>query len=237
MSDWNDRVALVTGANRGLGLEFARQLVEGGARVFALCRDPRRATDLAALAAGHTDRIAVHAADVADDASVADAFAAVGRATDRLDLVVNNAGVFGPRDQTLETLDFGAVREVFEINVLGALRVVRAALPLLDGPAPRVVQISSLMGSIADNGSGGAWAYRLSKAALNMATRNLGHELIRRGIVTAALHPGWVRTAMGGDGAPLSAGDAVRAMLATIARLGPAESGLFLDREGRPLAW
>jgi len=237
MSPWTDRTAVVTGANRGLGLGFVRHLARAAGRVFALCREPDRAEALAALAARHGGRVTVVGCDVTDDASVARAFEGVAAAAGTVDLLINNAGVFGPRNDSLETLDFDALRAVFEVNVIGTLRVTRAALPVLGGPSPRVIVLSSLMGSIADNQSGDAWAYRLSKAALNMATRNLGHELIGRGIVAAALHPGWVRTDMGGAGAPLEVDEAVAAMLGTIALLGPDASGMFVDRDGQPLSW
>lgn len=237
MSPWVDHTAVVTGASRGLGLGFVRQLAAGRARVFALCRDPERADALRELAEGTDGRVTAVRCDVTDDASVDAAFAAIGQRAPVVSLLINNAGMFGPRDDSLETLDLDAVREVFEVNVLGPLRVTRAALPLLDGSSPRVIMISSLMGSIADNQSGDAWAYRLSKAALNMATRNLGHELIRRGIVAAALHPGWVRTGMGGRKAPMEVDEAVASMLGTIALLGPDASGMFIDRDGQPLSW
>jgi NAD(P)-dependent dehydrogenase (short-subunit alcohol dehydrogenase family) len=228
----------VTGAGRGIGLEFARRWLERGDRVFALARRPAKSTGLAALALRHAGALRSIECDVGDDDSVARARTEVEEGADRLDLVVNNAAVFGARNASVETLALADVRHVFEVNVLGALRVSRAFLPLLRrGRRPALVHISSLLGSIADNSSGGYWDYRLSKAALNMAARNLAIELKQDGVLSVALHPGWVRTDMGGPDAPLGVEEAVAAMVRTIDALGPDQSGGFYDRTGRPAPW
>lgn len=229
---------LVTGANRGLGLEFARQWVEAGRRVFGLARDPAGSPELQALAEAHPDSLTPVPCDVADGESVTAARERVAEAVDSLDVVVNNAGVAG-RGDGIEDLDLEAVRRVFEINTLGPLRVTRAFLPLLraaEKPA-RLVHMTSLMGSIEDNRSGGSTPYRISKCALNMASRNLAHELADEEIVSVVLHPGWVRTDMGGAGAPLPAPDAVAALIRTIESLEMEQSGRFYDRDGQPLPW
>lgn len=234
----SDRRALITGASRGLGLEFVRQWLERGDTVFALARRPQRSAGLTELARAHGERLALVECDVADDASVAASRLAVARRTDRLDLLVNNAGVYSRVDVALETLDFDELRSVLEVNLIGALRTAREFLPLLrQGRSPRLVQITSLMGSIDDNGSGGYWAYRISKSALNMATRNLAHALKKDGIISAALHPGWVRTDMGGPNAPLSPAEAVAGLVAAIDRLTKQQSGGFFDRDGTPCPW
>lgn len=232
------RKVLVTGANRGLGLGFVQLWHEQGREVFALCRAPEKATQLQGLAAESGGRVQVFACDVGDPASVAAAGAALAEATDSLDLVLNNAGMYGPRAGSLAELDEDAIRQVFDINTLGPLRVTRALLPLLEkGSAPRLAHMTSLMGSIADNGSGGSWAYRISKAALNMANRNLAHELEVKGIPSVVIHPGWVATDMGGSGAPLSIRESVGAMAATLDAVTMEERGAFLDREGKPIPW
>jgi NAD(P)-dependent dehydrogenase (short-subunit alcohol dehydrogenase family) len=229
---------LITGASRGLGLGLVRLWLEAGHRVVALAREPERSAGLRELVSRHGDLLLWRACDVADEASVEAARAAVESRCEALDVLVNNAGVYGPRGDTLETLDMGEMQRVFEVNALGALRVTRAFRPLLArGEQPRVALMSSLMGSIEDNGSGGSWAYRLSKAALNMAGRNLAHELSATGILTVVLHPGWVRTDMGGAGAPLGIEEAVADLAATIERAGPEQDGRFLDRQGVPLPW
>ncbi|MFQ5877719.1 MAG: SDR family oxidoreductase [Acidobacteriota bacterium] len=232
------RHIVVTGASRGLGLGFARRWLERGERVFALARDPAAAPALGELAGAHPESLRVQQCDVADDASVETARRAVEAVWERVDILVNNAGICGAREDALGALDFGELRRVFEVNAVGPLRVARAFLPLLGrGARPRVVHISSLMGSIDDNGSGGAYAYRMSKAALNMASRNLGHELRRSGILSVALHPGWVRTDMGGPGGRLSVEEAVASLASTIDRLGPEHNGGFYDLEGQPAPW
>ncbi|HEU4401044.1 MAG TPA: SDR family oxidoreductase [Candidatus Polarisedimenticolia bacterium] len=232
------RRILVTGAGRGLGLEFSRQWLERGHEVFALARDPGRSKGLADLKRRHPDTLRTQACDVADDASVERGRRAVEAAWDRLDILVNNAGLFGTRGGTVESLDLEEVRRLIEVNTLGPLRVTRAFLPLLrKGTRPRVIQITSLMGSIDDNKSGSYYSYRLSKAALNMASRNLAHDLKTSGILSVALHPGWVRTEMGGSDAPLGVEEAVSALIHAIDALTPDQSGGFFDRLGKPQPW
>ncbi len=232
------RPILLTGASRGLGLEFTRQWLAAGHRVFALARNPEASRGLRDLSIRHPDRLVTRPCDVSDDASVAAARLRVGELTDRLDLVLNNAGTYGSQDDEPSTLDLAEARRVFEVNTLGPLRVSRAFLPLLRrGDRPRLVHITSLMGSIADNRSGSALAYRMSKAALNMASRNLALELAPNGIPSVVLHPGWVKTDMGGPRAPLPVEEAVAALIKTIDLLTAEHSGGFFDREGRPAPW
>lgn len=236
----NELNVVVTGANRGLGLGFARRWSSQGRRVFALCRDPRLAGDLNALAADADGRVQVLACDVGADGSVEGACTAVTKFTDRVDILVNNAGVYGekPKQGSLDALDFAELRRVFEINTIGPLRVMRTFLPLLRrSERPRVAHLTSLMGSIGDNGSGSNYAYRMSKAALNMATRNLGHEMTTLGVPAVAIHPGWVATDMGGGSAPLGVEESVEAMCRTIESIEPAHAGRFVDREGKDLPW
>jgi len=227
---------LITGASRGLGLEFTRQWLARGDRVVALARRPETSEGLRELARRHPETLKVVACDVADDASVEKAKRTVEAAESILDLVVNNAGTFGSREGALEKLNFVDVRRTFEVNTLGPIRISRAFLPLLEkGANPRLVHITSMMGSISDNKSGGYWDYRMSKAALNMASRNLAVEVGPRGIASILLSPGWVRTDMGGPGAPLSPEQSVADLIRTIDGLGSEHSGGFFDRDGKPL--
>jgi len=228
---------LITGASRGIGFEFARRYLEAGHTVFALARAPE-SSPLKDLVAKPSTRLVCVPCEVADDASVRHAREAVEKKTEALDLVLNNAGTFGPEDDRLEKVDFAQMRRVFEVNAFGPIRVSREFLPLLrSGAEPKLVHLTSLMGSVSDNRSGGRWSYRMSKAALNMASRNLALELARDGIISVVLHPGWVRTDMGGPSAPLKVEDAVLSMVQTIARLTPGASGSFLDRHGKPAPW
>lgn len=229
---------LVTGASRGLGLEFTRQWLEAGRRVFALAREPKDSPGLRELAKLHPEALAAVACDVGDDASVEKARREVEKRCDALAVVVNNAGAYGRRDSGLESLDWKEVHRVLDVNTLGPLRVSRAFLPLLRrGKRPRLVHITSLMGSLDDNRSGGAWAYRISKAGLNMASRNLAHEVGPNGIASVVLHPGWVRTDMGGPRAPLAVEEAVASLVKTIDALTMEHNGTFLDRYGKPAPW
>lgn len=231
-----DRIAVVTGAGRGIGLEFCRQLLESGAIVVACPRRPG-SEGLAQLRRDRPDRAFEIPMDISDDASVAAGAEEIGRRVDRVDLLINNGGVY-PHDGSLESLDTDALVDAFSVNAVGALRVTRALLPLLrEGRDRKLVQITSLMGSIADNGSGGSYGYRMSKTALNMAVRNLAHELGPEGFVALAMHPGWVQTRMGGSGAPLGPRDAVSSMLRTALAAGDDSNGAFLNYEGKALPY
>jgi NAD(P)-dependent dehydrogenase (short-subunit alcohol dehydrogenase family) len=232
------RRILITGGKRGLGLEFARQWLARGDEVVVLARRPESSRDLVDLARLHPGALTTLNCDVASDASVESARRHVERSRDRLDLLVNNAGIIGKEGVSIDGIDLEEARDLLEVNTLGPLRVCRAFVPLLrNGANPRIVHLTSLMGSIDDNRSGGYWGYRMSKAALNMASRNLAHALEKDGIVSVVLHPGWVRTEMGGPQAPLSATEAVASMIRTIDDLTLRHSGGFFDRVGKPCPW
>lgn len=225
-------VYLITGANRGLGLEFTRQLVSQGHTVFALCRNPHEAPALRALEAAAGDRLQIRIGDVATDASLR----SVASELESLDVLINNAGVMGERGIGLSELSLDAMAKVMDTNVYGVLRATRAFLPALrKGKLKKVANISSLMGSISDNSSGGSYAYRVSKAAVNMLTRTMAHELAAEKFTVLALHPGWVKTDMGGSQAPLESPDSIAAMLSTIHAKGPSDSGGFFARDGAEL--
>ncbi|MBI1207679.1 MAG: SDR family NAD(P)-dependent oxidoreductase [Azospirillum sp.] len=225
---------LITGSNRGLGLEFVRQYAAAGWTVVATAREPGRADALRALARG--GRVTVIPLDVGDAGAVA---ALAGTtAVPALDLLINNAGVYGAESATPESLDFVDWQRVLDINTLGPLRVSLALLGRLRaGRGRTVVTITSQMGSIADNRSGGYYAYRSSKAALNAAMRSLALDLRPEGFTVALLHPGWVRTDMGGPAAPMAISDSIAALRRTIDGLTPAKSGKFLNYDGRELPW
>jgi NAD(P)-dependent dehydrogenase (short-subunit alcohol dehydrogenase family) len=220
---------LVTGANRGIGLEYARQLAAQGHTVIGTARDPAAATELRAI----TDRI--EALDVADAASVA----ALARRLDgvAIDILVNNAGVISRDDNDLASVDFEEMQRAFEVNAFGPLRVTQALMPNLKlGQRKLIVNMSSQLGSI-ERSNGQMYAYRASKTALNQFSKILAVELGPQGFVVVALHPGWVRTDMGGANATLAPEDSVAGLLALIGKLGPQDNGRFYDYQGKPIPW
>ena len=223
------QTCVVTGANRGIGLELARQLSERGDTVIGTARDPGSATDLGKLGTR------VEELDVGNPKSIA-AFARRLKGT-AVDLLVHNAavGVSGP---AVEKVDAESVEEHFRVNTLGPLRLTQALLPhLRSGERKLVVAISSGLGSISENSTGGWVAYRISKTALHQVMRTLDAELSKEGLTFVLLSPGWVRTRMGGKDAPLSPEDSVRGLLKVIDRLGPKDSGRFFTERGREIAW
>jgi NAD(P)-dependent dehydrogenase (short-subunit alcohol dehydrogenase family) len=235
MSNHDAPVAVVTGAARGIGLALCRQLLADGYVVVAAPRKPA-SEGLVELAGEYPDRLREIPTDVADESSVANAAREIGEWVERVDLLINNAGVY-PRDGGgVESLDAESLLRGFEVNTVGPLRVIRHLLPLLRrGRGRRLIQITSLMGSLADNTSGGSYAYRMSKTALNMAVRNLAHELGSDGFIALAIHPGWVRTAMGGTVAPLELEPAATEILRIALEAGPEDNGGFKGPGGKDL--
>ena len=230
------RSLLVTGSNRGLGLEFVRQYAADGWKVYAACRAPGEAVELMGLAGDSGGRIEVVGLDVTDLASVRDAASRLGGVP--LDLLINNAGVGSPRQQKLGSLDYAAWQRVLDTNTLGPMRVTEAFLANVEkGQQKKIVTITSGMGSIEDNGSGGSYAYRSSKAAVNMVVKSLSIDLAARGITCIVMNPGWVRTDMGGPGGQLSPEQSISAMRKVIAGLKPADSGKFFNHNGRQYPW
>jgi NAD(P)-dependent dehydrogenase (short-subunit alcohol dehydrogenase family) len=227
---------LVTGANRGLGLEFARQYSADGWQVVAACRAPSDAEDLQRLAAASSGRIRVIELDVTDTASVR--AAAAGLKGEAIDLLLNNAGVGGPGGQQLGGLDYAAWARVLDVNTLGSMRVSEAFLENVAKSRERkIVTITSGMGSIEDNTSGGRYAYRSSKAAVNMVMKSLAVDTASRGITCIVMNPGWVRTDMGGPGGKLDPAESIKAMRSVIATLRPEDSGRFLNHTGKSYPW
>lgn len=228
---------LITGANRGIGLEFVRQLQQSGESVIACARDPSRAAALT------SQPVRVEALDVTSDAQTAALAARLGDVP--VDILINNAGIgqAGDGDEarqgpTLEALQPAEVMRFLEVNSVSPVRVTRAVLRNLRAGKRRIIiNMSSSLGSIANNREGGWYGYRASKCALNMLTVTMAHELRPQGFTCVAMHPGWVRTDMGGQQAPLSVEESVAGMLRVIAGLGVNDSGRFLDYEGRDIPW
>ena len=227
---------LITGANRGLGLEFAAEYAADGWHVFAACRSPAKAERLKELAQKPGSRVSILAMDVTDRESIRNAAMHLKDAA--IDLLINNAGIGGPRGQTTGNVDYEAWAHVFDVNTMGPLRVLEAFIHQLARSKRKLaVTITSGMGSIADNTSGGSIPYRSSKAAVNMVMRSAAIDLAPRQITCVLLSPGWVNTDMGGPGARLTPQQSVSAMRVLIAKLRPDDSGKFFHYDGREYPW
>lgn len=215
---------VITGANRGIGLELARQFQARNDRVIAVCRRPSEA--LEALGVEVVDNI---------DVTSADSLATLeSRLTDNIDVLINNAGIL--RRFSLDALNFDDIREQFEVNAMGPLRVVAQLRQRLNRGS-KIVVITSRMGSLADNTSGGNYGYRMSKAAVNMAGRSLAHDLRDEGIAVGLLHPGWVRTDMTGGRGLCDVDESARGLIARIDDLTLETSGGFWHQNGERLPW
>jgi NAD(P)-dependent dehydrogenase (short-subunit alcohol dehydrogenase family) len=227
---------LITGANRGIGLALTRVYAEDGWRVLAACRKPDAADDLQALAKMH-DAVEVEALDVTDARAIAGLAKKIG---DRpIDVLFNNAGQMGPRGaQSFDSIDYDAWQEVLRVNLLAPVAMAQAFADNVAASERRVVaMMSSTMGSIAENTSGGYYIYGTSKAALNMAVRKLAADLRGKRVIVVAFHPGWVRTDMGGSGASLSPARSAAGLKRVIDRLGLDDSGHFRRYDGSEPPW
>lgn len=215
----------ITGANRGIGLELARQFRDRGDEVVALCRHP--SPELESLGVRVIDGV-----DVTDESAVQTLSERLGGAT--IDVLVNNAGLLS--DESLDDLDFDRIRRQLEVNSLGPLRVTAALRNHLSSGS-KVAIVTSRMGSIDDNTSGGRYGYRMSKAAVNMAGRSLAHDLGPEGISVVLLHPGFVRTEMTGHAGLIDPSESAAGLIARIDELTPETSGTFRHSNGESLPW
>ncbi|MCI5045356.1 MAG: SDR family oxidoreductase [Aquisalinus sp.] len=225
---------LITGANRGIGLELAKHYAADGWQVHATARDLVKATDLTAV----SGNITCHALDVVDRAAIR---ALADKVTDPLDVVIANAGVSGRPDNggmpgTIGELDYEGWRDVMEVNLFGAVATCEAFLSHVEKAKGKLVAISSQLASNA-NAFLGSYPYNSSKAALNMAMNLLAIEVKPRGIAVGTLHPGWVKTDMGGQHAPVTPSDSAKGLKQVIAGLKPAERAHFVDFEGNTHPW
>lgn len=228
---------LITGCSSGIGYDAAHTLQKRGWRVFATCRDPFEAGGLLDLVDYHAS-VSMHPLDVADPDSVAALPRALGDVA--IDVLVHNAGVWKDWDPTLRIgkLQFEAWEETWQVNVLGVARVTDALLEQVARSDMRlIVGITSEMGCVSKITSPGSYAYRASKAALNAMLHGMAHELRRRNVGVLLLHPGWVRTRIGGDSAALSPAEAVTAMIERIEGFTMEQTGKLFDYRGRELKW
>lgn len=224
---------LVTGANRGIGLELTRQFLEAGYRVVAGCRNPEGADSLSAL--GTNSNLSIHSLDVTSGESVA--ALCVSLEGQSIDILINNAGVMGGPRQDVGNMDYDAWMEAFEVNTLAPFRLTDALRDNLIGTErPRVITLSSQMGSL-NRQSRGAIAYRSSKAAVNKVMQVLSLELEQDGIIVCPVHPGWVQTSMGGQHADISPEESASGLVKLIESLTKEQSGRFWTWDGQEHPW
>ncbi len=226
---------LITGANRGIGLELSRQYAADGWTVHACCRKPGEAPDLQRLSAS-SRAVTIHELDVTDGKQIAAVAASLNHAP--IDILINNAGVYGKPDGGFGAIDDRVWLYTLKVNTLAPLHVSEAFADNVERSERRIIAVmTSRMGSIDDNASGGSYIYRSSKAAVNMVTKTMAVDLAKRGITAVVFHPGWVRTDMGGASAPMSVEQSVTGLRRVLARLTPEDSGRFLAWDGEEVPW
>lgn len=232
---------LITGANRGIGLEFARQLAEAGEQVIATARNPKGAEALLDLAARH-DGLTIELLELDDRASIM----TLGErlAGTPIDILLNNGGLYGgswdnaSHRQTHDSMDFDLWEQIMRVNVMAPFQLAQVLREnLLAGQRKLIINMSSDLGSIANNGQGQSYAYRSSKAALNMVTKGLSVDLADQGVTVVSLAPGWTQTDLGGAAAHWPVAESVANQLKVIGGLGPQNTGSFVDLLGRPVPW
>jgi NAD(P)-dependent dehydrogenase (short-subunit alcohol dehydrogenase family) len=227
---------LITGSNRGIGFEFAKQYLKKGWNVFACCRNPDNAKELQELANNHPNKLSIFKLDITNTDQITSLADKLKDKT--IDVFINNAGYFGHKNTNLTTLDAEDWLRVFESNTIAPILLTRAFIKQIEASDLKlVVAISSTMGSIAKNADGGEYIYRSSKAALNMANKTLAIDLKDKGITVVSMHPGWVKTAMGGEQAPLMPEESVSSMIDVIDKLTPKDNGTFINYDGTILPW
>ena len=225
---------LITGVYRGIGMAMMNELLRRGHNVIGACRNPEGERDLWEAKRDWKERFDSVRIDVADHASIA---AAAKQLEGRpIDVLVNNAGILKDGDKLLRNLDMNAVQQSFAVNSIGPMMIARCFMGNLELSAdPKVVNMTSLMGSMTDNKSGGYYAYRMSKAALNMFSVCLAREFPK--VTVLAMHPGWVKTAMGGPQAPTDPEHSVSGIIDIVTNAALKDSGRYLDFRGRELPW
>ena len=233
----------ITGANRGLGLELTRQYLEHGDQVYAASRQPAEAGELHRMRRQHPDRLTLLPLDVTSDESIAAAVQMVSAATDGLDVLINNAGVYphagsGDAHQRLGQLTHHDALETMQVNAIGPLLLSQALLPLLRaGRKGRIISISSGQGSLTWKANGDPYHYSASKAALNMYMRSLAAEIGHMGLISVLVDPGWMRTEMGGEHATQEPADSARGIIRLAEQLHAEENGSFVTWQGQPVPW
>ncbi len=230
------KTVLITGASRGIGLEHARRFAAKGAQVIAAVRAPADAKELHTLAASPNVRVEILAYDATDAGAPGRLKTALGDAP--LDLLFANAGEMGDKTSSLGSIDAEGVLQLINVNALAPLKLVEALTDNVAASERRIIAFqSSRLGSIGENSSGGYYPYRISKCVANMIAKNIAVDLKPRGVIAVALHPGWVRTRMGGDTAPVSLDESVTGQQRLLVNLKLGDSGKFYNYDGAEIPW
>ena len=229
------RVVVITGANRGLGLEFCRQYLAGGAKIYACCRSPEKAAALLDLKQSHGEALEIVPLDVSNPIMLANLSYVI---EEPIDILINNAGIYGPKG-----LEFGEYKaddwaEVLKVNTIAPMMVVQhLAEKVTASIEKKIVLISSKMGSIGDNQKGGSYIYRSSKAAINAVGKSLAIDLAGQGIKVGIVHPGWVQTDMGGPNGLIDSSTSITGLCEVIENLNESNSGEFFSYDGALIPW
>ncbi|WP_257275952.1 SDR family oxidoreductase [Endozoicomonas sp. SESOKO4] len=227
------KTVVVTGANRGLGLEYCRQFLEKGYKVYACCRAPESAEDLLNLKQQNSEKLETVPLDVTNPAQRMNLKHTLQR--EQIDILINNAGIYGQRAK------FGEVEseewhKVMEVNTIAPVLLVQELFELMP-QGSKIVLMTSKMGSIADNTSGGSYIYRSSKAALNAVGKSMAQDLSDKGVSVAICHLGWVVTDMGGPNALIDTRTSIKGLISVIEQLGPENTGQFFNYDGALIPW
>ncbi|PFG55696.1 NAD(P)-dependent dehydrogenase (short-subunit alcohol dehydrogenase family) [Vibrio sp. ES.051] len=227
------QTVFITGANRGIGLSLTELYLQQGSQVHATSRSLESCSELRALASRY-DSLSLHELDVTNY----DQVAKLTGELPAIDLLINNAGYYGPKGYGFGNTDVEEWRKVFEINTIAPLKLIESFYPLLQqGATKKIACISSKVGSMTENTSGGGYIYRSSKAALNSVVKSLSNDLTSEGFTVLALHPGWVRTAMGGPNALIDTQTSAKGLANVITQSTPQNSGQFINYDGTELPW
>jgi NAD(P)-dependent dehydrogenase (short-subunit alcohol dehydrogenase family) len=232
---------LITGASRGLGLEFTKQYLERGDNVIATCRQPEKAKELEGLQKDFGKRLEIEQLDVTSEKSKDVLYQKLLDDSIEINILINNAGIISGDEK--EGLSFGNLykedfSKVFQVNTVSPILISEKFLPLLkEAIEPKIVNISSMSGSINNKTRSGGYAYSSSKAALNMMTKTLSNELKEMEITVVAIHPGWIKTDMGGENAPLELESSITSIISVIDSLSIKDTGKFLDWQRNEVQW
>lgn len=225
----------ITGSSRGIGLGLTEALLKNGHEVIAAARNLTEAGELQALSRDYAKPLQLVKLDTTHEADL-EKLALSSQEWGPLDVLINNAGVYPDKNERIERMTAAELRTAFEVNVIGTLRTTQALLPALQKTKhPKIFQMSSMMGSIEDNSSGGSYAYRISKAALNMLNKCMSIDLPEA--ICIVLHPGWVKTRMGGANAMITVNESVEGLIKVMDRAKAADTGKFFSYQGKELPW